>query len=87
MAVLLVGPTDDGLLGSRGMAGPVVRWSQKKGTKITEESWPRKCAYSNVISYPFLMVGIPPIKIVMTGGWFIIAIPALSWSNHGFNAD
>ena len=24
-----------------------------------------------------LMVGIPPIKMVMTGGWFIIAIPTL----------
>ena len=38
MAVLLVGPTDDGLLGSRGTARE--RWSY--GRKITEESWPTK---------------------------------------------
>ena len=34
---------------------------------------------ANDISIPrLLMVGIPPIKMVMNGGWFIIAIPT-SW--------
>ena len=30
------------------------------------------------------MVGIPPIKMVMNGGWFIIAIPTLCsfWDVH-----
>ena len=27
------------------------------------------CGYSNVINHLFLMVGIPPIKMVMNGGW------------------
>jgi hypothetical protein len=25
------------------------------------------------------MVKIPPIKMVMTGGWFIVVLPTLSW--------
>ena len=37
----------------------------------------KSCWYSNVINHPFLMVNIPPIKMVMNGGWFIIAIPTL----------
>ena len=30
------------------------------------------------------MVGIPPIKMVMNGGWFILAIPTLDicWVNY-----
>ena len=33
------------------------------------------CGYSNAINHTCLMVGIPPIKMVMNGGCFIIAIP------------
>ena len=30
-----------------------------------------------IVNHPFLMVGIPPIKMVMNRGWFIIAISTL----------
>ena len=43
------------------------------------------------MNHPFLMVGIPPINMVMAGGWFIISIPTLSefdsmvpWATHEF---
>ena len=29
------------------------------------------CGYSNAINHQFLMVGIPPIKMVMNGEWFM----------------
>ena len=35
------------------------------------------------VYHQFLMVGIPPIKIVMNGGWFIIAIPTVLWHDFG----
>ena len=51
------------------------RWSP---WKIQGMHWrTRYCGYSNVINHPFLIVNIPPIKMVMNGGWFIIAIPTL----------
>ena len=31
-----------------------------------------------IINHPFVMVGIPPIKMVMNGGLFITAIPTLT---------
>ena len=44
-----------------------------------------------IINHPFSMVGIPPMKMVMNGGWSIIAIPTLGdflvilWTSMGSN--
>ena len=35
----------------------------------------RYCGYSNAINSPFLMVGIPPIKMMIRGMVYDIAIP------------
>ena len=31
-----------------------------------------ECCYSDAINQPFLMVGIPPINMVMNGGWLLL---------------